>query len=571
MTSPTHIAFAESLYLLILTPSGVPLSWRGAIITAFVSLLPDIDLPTSWLGRIFFFISKPIERTFGHRTITHSLLFTLAVTACVYAAEKATFVHPHTTSLFLMAYVSHILLDTCTIQGAKMFYPISSRDCVFPYDPRSPYSYRMKSGSKADTILFFFFAVLLIPLYIFASNGFERLIRITQKTPQAALRDYYELSTSHIVFADVDALNTLTHERISGRFELIGIRDPNTLLFSSGTNVYTLGENPAIDNFMSNSVICIPGPAAKTAVVSVNLAGQMLSSLKNFTSPTGQTRFFGSLETDRRVELPQSFDRFNTVSSYGTILKFDHATYDDIQKFSLENVLVIRGQLTIKTITEESNVPISSPSLPVSQSPRLLIIPLGDFSTIDTTGGPAELSVLVKSGDTVIAGSILAKISTPAELKVLNSIASLKSRKPSLQSRKEIALARLSAAVRSAEEKLTKSTQVYQLKFDLFNKSLASRTDLDIAGNDKTVAQSNLDKANKILESTQEKYDQELRNIQRTIDRLRTDLAANQNKRVITSPADGIVVELRSTPKTPGKTSCSIVFRTADKSTNAGK
>ena len=76
MTSPTHIAFAESLYLLILTPSGVPLSWRSAIITAFVSLLPDIDLPTSWLGRIFF-ISEPIERTFGHRALTHSLLFAL--------------------------------------------------------------------------------------------------------------------------------------------------------------------------------------------------------------------------------------------------------------------------------------------------------------------------------------------------------------------------------------------------------------------------------------------------------------------------------------------------------------
>ncbi|HQT92090.1 MAG TPA: metal-dependent hydrolase, partial [Candidatus Kryptobacter bacterium] len=329
MTSPTHIAFAESLYLLILTPSGVPLSWRGAIVTAFVSLLPDIDLPTSWLGRIFFFISEPIERTFGHRTLTHSILFMLLITAIIYVAEHSNLIYPHTTSLFLMAYMSHILLDTCTIQGVKMFYPISTRDCVFPYDPRSPYSYRMKSGSKADTILFFFFAVLLIPLYIFASNGFERLIRITQKTPPAAVRDYYELSKTHIVFADLDAFNTLTHERINGRFELVGIKDPNTLLFASGTNVYTLGENPAMDNFMNNSVVCIPGPEAKTSVISINLSGQLLSSLKNFTSQTGHTRFFGSLEADQRVEVPQIFDRFNTISSYGSILKFDHASYDD--------------------------------------------------------------------------------------------------------------------------------------------------------------------------------------------------------------------------------------------------
>ncbi|MDG6998839.1 MAG: metal-dependent hydrolase [Nitrososphaerota archaeon] len=576
MTSPTHIAFAESLYLLILTPSGVQLSWRGTVITAFVSLLPDIDLPTSWLGRIFFFISEPIERTFGHRTITHSLLFTLAITACIYAAEKVTFVYPHTTSLFLTAYVSHILLDTCTIQGAKMFYPISSRDCVFPYDPRSPYSYRMKSGSKADTILFFFFAVLLIPLYIFASNGFERLIRITQKTTQAAVRDYYDLSTSHIVFADIDALNTLTHERINGRFEIVGIKDPNTLLFASGTNVYTLGENPALDNFMSNSVVCIPGPQARTSVISVNLSGQLLSSLKNFTSQTGETRFFGSLEADQRVELPQNFDKFNTLSSYGSILKFDHATYDDILKLSLENTLILKGQLTIKTISELSpsspGLPVpNSPSLTLSPSPRLLIIPLGDFSAVDTAGGAAELSVAVKQGDSVKAGTILAKIGTPSALKVLNTISSLESRKASLQSRKEIALVRLRSSVRSAEEKLENSIQAYNLKLDLYNKSLASRTELDIAEKDKSATRSNLDKANKILESTQEKYEQDLRNIQRTINQLRAESAANQNKRVITSPADGIVVELRSTPKAQGKISYSIVLSLLDAGVHKNK
>ena len=576
MTSPTHIAFAESLYLLILTPSGVPLDSRSAIITAFVSILPDIDLPTSWLGRIFFFISEPIERVFGHRSLTHSMLFALCAGTIIYIIEDFKLFYPHTTSLFLMAYSSHIILDTCTIQGVKMFYPISSRDCVFPYDPRSPYSYRMKSGSKADTILFFFFVALLIPLYIFASSGFERLIRVTQKTPQAALRDYYELSTSHVVYADIDAVNTLTHERINGRFELVGIRDPNTLLFSSGTNVYTLGENPAMDNFMSNSVVCIPGPAAKTSVITINLSGQLLSSLKNFTSQVEQTRFFGSLEADQRVEIPQNFDRFNTISSYGSILKFDHATYDDILKLSLENTLILKGQLTVKTTTEKSSsspgLPVpNSPSLTLSQSPRLVIVPLGEFSTVDTTGGPAELSVPVRPGDTVAAGSILAKISTPSELKVVNTISSLESRKASLQSRQEIALVRLRSSVRSAEKKLENSIQAYNLKLDLYNKSLASKTELDIAEKDKSAAQSNLDKANKIFEFTQEKYIEDLRNIQKRINHLRSELAGSRNKRVISSPADGIVMELRSAPKAQGKVSYSIVLSLLDAGTHANK
>ena len=86
-------------------------------------------------------------------------------------------------------------------------------------------------------------------------------------------------------------------------------------------------------------------------------------------------------------------------------------------------------------------------------------------------------------------------------------------------------------------------------------------TELDIAENDKSSAQSGLEKPNKIFESTKEKYEQDLRNIHITIERLRTELDANQNKRVITSPADGIVVELRSTPKAQAKVSYSIVLR----------
>lgn len=188
-------------------------------------------------------------------------------------------------------------------------------------------------------------------------------------------------------------------------------------------------------------------------------------------------------------------------------------------------------------------------------------MPLGDFSAVDTTGGAAELSVIVKSGDTVAAGTILAKISTPSELKVLNTISSLQSRKASLQTRQEIALARLRYSVRSAEEKLENSIQAYNLKLDLYNKSLASKTELDIAEKDKSAAQSNLDKANKIFEFTQEKYVEDLRNIQKRINHLHSELAASRNKRVISSPADGIVVELRSTLKNQGKMWYSIVLQ----------
>ena len=57
-------------------PDGI----SGAL-AAVASLLPDIDLPPARIGRLFGFVSGPLERRFGHRTLTHSALVLLAVAA----------------------------------------------------------------------------------------------------------------------------------------------------------------------------------------------------------------------------------------------------------------------------------------------------------------------------------------------------------------------------------------------------------------------------------------------------------------------------------------------------------
>jgi len=44
------------------------------ILCAFAALLPDIDHPTSTLGRRIYPISKLISSIFGHRGLTHSLI-----------------------------------------------------------------------------------------------------------------------------------------------------------------------------------------------------------------------------------------------------------------------------------------------------------------------------------------------------------------------------------------------------------------------------------------------------------------------------------------------------------------
>lgn len=51
--------------------------WRGAIIGGIAGVVSDLDEPKSKFGKYLFFISIPVNKIFGHRTFTHSLLFTL--------------------------------------------------------------------------------------------------------------------------------------------------------------------------------------------------------------------------------------------------------------------------------------------------------------------------------------------------------------------------------------------------------------------------------------------------------------------------------------------------------------
>ena len=74
MTLGTHVAFASVLYLGGATLFGYPPDAIGWVLAAVASVLPDLDLPPSKIGRLFWFVSVPLERRFGHRTLTHSLV-----------------------------------------------------------------------------------------------------------------------------------------------------------------------------------------------------------------------------------------------------------------------------------------------------------------------------------------------------------------------------------------------------------------------------------------------------------------------------------------------------------------
>ena len=92
------------------------------------SLLPDIDLPKSKLGRLLKPISWPVNKLFGHRTITHSALwlipyFILYLKCAPYPPIA------HIVTGLALGHISHLLCDMTTPKGVPLLYPFS-RHCM---------------------------------------------------------------------------------------------------------------------------------------------------------------------------------------------------------------------------------------------------------------------------------------------------------------------------------------------------------------------------------------------------------------------------------------------------------
>ncbi len=79
MMSVTHMAIAVSATSLVFSTAN-PIALG---IAAIGSLLPDLDTSSSLLGQIFFPVSYWIEERYPHRSITHSILASMAIAVLI--------------------------------------------------------------------------------------------------------------------------------------------------------------------------------------------------------------------------------------------------------------------------------------------------------------------------------------------------------------------------------------------------------------------------------------------------------------------------------------------------------
>lgn len=145
---------------------GHPLYLAAAV---FFSLLADIDHTKSIVGKLFYPVAKWLDRKFGHRTITHSLLCYFVLSLTVGLVEKVWSLDHIYTMIFVWAYGSHLIFDMLTLQGVPLFYPFKKNPCVIPGNPQ----FRFRSSSfRTESLIFLTFIFLAFTMKGLFANGF---------------------------------------------------------------------------------------------------------------------------------------------------------------------------------------------------------------------------------------------------------------------------------------------------------------------------------------------------------------------------------------------------------------
>jgi inner membrane protein len=334
----THIAFASVLYVGGAALFEYPADLIGWALAAAASLLPDIDLPTSKFGRVFFWASTRLERDYGHRTITHSLLAVLIV------AALASFLYPLNPVYFwsvVGGYWSHLWIDMANIRGADLFWPSPVR-LVFPGNKR----YRLETGSKAEMILFTSLVLFTLVLYPVSGMGFRVGLQHLLGNFDMARDSYIKQAGKHWYTLKLDATDNLTLEQIQGDYPIVGVWR-NGLIVLKGDELRAVGLNQEAHNLYPTHAELIEGEPLRVVSHRVNMRGRSLRWLLERLDTTRIYFISGELRMGSRRDPPvEGIDLYRPARHSGTVLRLQYARERELAPYL--GMVAAEGELYVQ-------------------------------------------------------------------------------------------------------------------------------------------------------------------------------------------------------------------------------
>ncbi|MFZ1059781.1 MAG: metal-dependent hydrolase [Candidatus Rokuibacteriota bacterium] len=398
MQAPTHAAFGLVFVILAGTVLGILLTPPVAAFACLGALLPDIDTPTSLVGKACLPLSRFLERRFGHRTLTHSFL---GLALFVLPVLPLGLFDRQWPLAFALGYLSHLLVDCANKSGTPLFYPSQLRAVL----PRSE-EFRIAVGSGQETVLLVILLVALAVLLPLHQIGFSRALHALTQTTTAAISDYRGWQGRWEVWAEVDGIFQLSQRRVSARYRILGIAGATTLIVLDPATgrIHTVGANKE-SNLYPYRIRAQQGRPITVRSRQVTLTQQLLKDLLREVPPEGETYFQGTVKTPDTPVLRQDPEQYEVLKHGLHELELRFARPRDLQDPQVGNLFVLSGLVFVQTVVPDE--PLSAPSPPTQAAPA-------EFDDITqlfiahVTDPSREL--LVGEGERVRKGQLLARL-----------------------------------------------------------------------------------------------------------------------------------------------------------------
>ena len=321
MTLGAPVAVASVLDLGGATLFGYRPDWIGGLLAATASLLPDADLPPAKIGRLFWFVSVPLERRFGQRPLTHSALG-LAMVALL--AAPLGLLKPLYFWCVLGGYGSHRWIDMLNIRGVDLFWPSPVRR-VTPGNR----NWRLQVGSKGKMVLLSGLLVAAAALYPLSHIGFRDALQALLKSFDIAVEQYARVSGTHGYDLELTATDNLTLERITCRCPVVGTWKNGFIVLHQG-QPRAVGKSEAHHNLLPVAARLIEGEPLRVVAERVDLRGHTLRWLVSRIDQSRPSYLLGEVEIPdgQGSALAGILDRvesYNPASYRGGILRLHDA------------------------------------------------------------------------------------------------------------------------------------------------------------------------------------------------------------------------------------------------------
>jgi inner membrane protein len=302
--------------------------------------IPDLDTTKSWVGSVFFPVSRWIESRYPHRTVTHSLILSVALLAVGWLLSLLL---PDLLAgcwyALAIGHASACFADSFTKKGVQLFWP-KSVWCVCGINPNR----RLSTGSVGEYfVLASAIALLIVNIQFSTSGGWMRTVTQGFGLREGAIETYNQEAGKRHVFAEVKGVWVSDRTRADGRYWILGT-DQGEFVLTNGKGIYKTASNLVTERLSAKP----EGQATtitKTLSFSDNEPQQQLQQLV-IDNPQSAIYLSGNITIDFPEEIPQSTkaNEFQTFSLSGNQALLNYCPIDLA-------LIQLQGQYATGTIT----------------------------------------------------------------------------------------------------------------------------------------------------------------------------------------------------------------------------